>query len=572
MSINLLLFELKIKYNNSMNEDKKEKIELIKKSFELKSLKRYKEAIELLYKALEYDDYSADNVELLSQIGDLYIQLGNYDRALEEFNRALNLNRNHAYSIQKCYDIYIMTKQYKKALRTAQMMTEQSKTPQNYYNYMNALMEAGETQDALAVFNSLDEDIKLDTGVLYLASKLTPEKKQLILEKIVELDYQHQKANLDLASIAYSNGEWEKLIQYCINIDEDCALAQYYLAMVEAHRKNYTKAIELLTRAIILDKDEHDFYFDLAKIYIDICWLDEALLSIKKSINLSLIKNNKKDIDEKYYFAGWILVKLGKFSSALMNLETIEKDSKYYTKAQVLIQVINLKNDNVALAKVKLEELYKKESDNPILLDSLAMIYKELKLYKQALEIYEKAANYFPDSIYYTLEIIDLLIDLKDYDRALSTINDFIEICKNCPSVYNSLARVYYRLKKYDEALASINKYLDLDKNSAEACYFRGLILNDLEKYSDAISSIYDAIKFNPKIAKYYAQMARSYTGIKEYDNALLYIKEAIEIDPAEIGFKKQAFEIAKLIGNDRQIAIFENQLKRSENIIKLKR
>ena len=102
-------------------DNKQEKLELIKKSFELKNLKRYKDAIEVLYKALEYtSDINNDNVELLSQIGDLHILLNNYDRALDEFQRALSLNKNHSHSIQKCYEIYSNTNQYNKALKIAQ--------------------------------------------------------------------------------------------------------------------------------------------------------------------------------------------------------------------------------------------------------------------------------------------------------------------------------------------------------------------------------------------------------------------------------------------------------------------
>ena len=89
----------------------KEKIELIKKSFELKSLKKYKEAIEALYKALEYDDITEDNIELMVQIGELYVLLGNLTRALEEFNKVLNLNKNHKTSKQRCFEIYFDLKQ-----------------------------------------------------------------------------------------------------------------------------------------------------------------------------------------------------------------------------------------------------------------------------------------------------------------------------------------------------------------------------------------------------------------------------------------------------------------------------
>ena len=115
-----------------MEDSKKEKIELIRKSFELKHLKKYKEAIEMLYKALEYDDLAQDNVELLSQIGDLHLLLNNYDRAYDEFQKALSINKNHTYSQKRCFDIYFETDHLNKALKLAQKMCEENKTPENY--------------------------------------------------------------------------------------------------------------------------------------------------------------------------------------------------------------------------------------------------------------------------------------------------------------------------------------------------------------------------------------------------------------------------------------------------------
>ena len=124
-----------------MEEISKEKIELIKQSFEFKHQKKYKEAIEMLYKALEYDSGINDNVELLSQIGDLHILLNNYDRAIDEFQKALSINQSHVYSLQKCYEIYFKTNQLNKALKIAQYMCEINKTSENYYCYIQVLIK-----------------------------------------------------------------------------------------------------------------------------------------------------------------------------------------------------------------------------------------------------------------------------------------------------------------------------------------------------------------------------------------------------------------------------------------------
>ncbi len=555
-----------------MEENKKEKIELIRKSFELKHLKKYKEAIEMLYKALEYDDLAEDNVELLSQIGDLHILLNNYDRAYDEFQKALSINKNHTYSQKRCFDIYYETDHLNKALKLAQKMCEENKTPDNYYNYLKTLIKLEKYSDAMEVFNSLDDAIKLDVDILYLISTISREKKELILKKIIDLDETNLKANLDLAKIEFDRKNYNKAVEYCLNIEEDNPLASYYIGVSEATKHNYNKALEFFTKAIQLDYDEHDFYFDLAKTYIDISWFDEALCALKKSINFSLIKNQLNNLDEKYFLSGWILIKKNEFSKALLNLNSIKQNSKLYPKAQILIQTINLKNMNLAEAKSTLEKYLEQEKENPILLDTLGAVYKELKFYKKAIEIYSKALELYPNSIYYMLELIDLLIDDEDYETALKKIEEFKAKYQKCANIFNSLARIYYRLKDLQKALESLNQCLELDKNTAETYYFKGLVLNDLSRFEEAKSSIYQAIKLNPNVAKYYSQMARSYEGLEEYENAILYTKEAIEIDPNEINFKKQAYNIAIKLGNDSQIKLFQNQLKRSEEILKLKR
>lgn len=554
-------------------KDNQEQIELIKKSYNLKREKKYKEAIEMLYKVLEFDNEAQDNIEILSQLGDLYILIEGYDRALEKFQKILSISPQHEHALQKCFEIYFDTNQLNKALKLSQEMCENNKNSKSYLNYFKTLIALNKKQDAIELFNTLNEEIKLDVDVLYLISTISAEnKKILLLNKILELDLNHTSANLELAKIEFEKGNYDKVIPYCLNIDEDNALAIYFLARIEAHKKNYKEAIEKYLKAIELDNDEHDFYIDLAKSYIDISWLDEALISLKKSINLSISKNDLSNIDEKHFLCGWILIKQNQTSKALLNLNSIKKESALYDKAQLLIQIINIKSSNTTSAVSKLEKIYKKEPNNGILIDTLALCYKELKLYKKAIETYLAGLKIYPDSIYYTLELIDLYIDDKNYKKALELIDEFSKKYQNCPSIYNSLARIFYRLKDLNKALDSINEYLNLDKNNAESYYFKGLILNDLLNYENAKNAIYCAIRINPTIAKYYSQMARSYNGLKEYENALLYAKEAIEIDQNEINYKKQAYEISLSLGNEEQIQNYKKQLERSEKILKLRK
>jgi len=556
-----------------MSDRNTEKFELIKKSFEYKHQQKYKEAIELLYKALEYSDNDDDNVEILSQIGDLHVNLSNPQRALEEFQKALQINPNHNYSKQRCYDIYISLGKITKALDISRNMCELDPTPQNYYFYFNALIKADKIQDAIELFNKLDEVIKLDADVLYLISTISPiEKKKILLERILDIDETHQQANLDLAEIEFNDKNWDKVVRYCLMLNDDNAMGQYYLGCVEAVRKNYSRAIELFIQAIKLDDDVHDFYLDLAKAYIDSSNFKEALESLKLSINYSLLRNDKTSLDEKYFLSGWILIKRNEYSKALLNLNLIDNNSSLYSNAQILIQTINLQKNNLSAAKANLEKYYEREKTNPILLETLARVYKELGFYKKGIEMYSQALNLYPNSLYYALELIDLYIDDKNYDDSMRLINSVKVRYSHCASIYNSLARIYYRLKDLNSALNAISQYLELDKNRAESFYFKGLILNDLNRFEEAKQFIYLAIRLNPTIPKYYSQMARAYDGCGEFDSALKYTKEAIEIDKDNIKYKKQAYEISLKIGDSKKTKIYESMLKRSEEILKSNR
>ena len=57
----------------------------------------------------------------------------------------------------------------------------------------------------------------------------------------------------------------------------------------------------------------------------------------------------------------WILKKQNEDSKAILNLNLIDKKSNLYANAQILIQTINLKNNNLADAKLNLEKYYEKE-------------------------------------------------------------------------------------------------------------------------------------------------------------------------------------------------------------------
>lgn len=559
-----------------MEENTENSVYYIKKSFELKNLKLYKEAIEMLYKALSCDDAGENDLEIIAQIGSLYVHLKNYERAIEQFERVLEIDPTHTHSKHKLCEIYFVLQNYSKALEIAQNLCKDNPTTENYANCFRVLFKLNLYDEIKELYSGLSDEIKDDEEILYIVSQTDPPDKVEILEKIIGLNPNNVQAMLDLGKMYYDMGNFDyakNLFSSVVQIEKNSD-AYYYLGLIFNKTGEHTTAIDYFLNAIRNNKSKvNNYYFELAKAYCDINWLNEAQIALLRS--LSIISANTPyadNIDEHYFLLAWIYSRRKDTKNALLNLNMIGKHSNIYGKSQVLKNLLEYQDGNIIEAKQNLEKLYGENKDNPMIYTALGDIYKELKLYKKSIAIYKEGLRNFPDSFSFLSELVDILIDDKNYDEALYYAKDFIQTYPNCPSAYNSLARIYYRHKEYQKAYDELLKLVRLDKNNAEAFYFMGLILNDLANPEEAIKSLTMALNLNPTKAKYYAQVSRAYNLQENFQDAMLFIKEAIELAPEEIAYKRQAAMIADNLGNTEEVAFYKNLAQSSENVLKIKR
>ena len=83
-------------------------LEYIKQAFDLKSQKCYKQAIEMLYKALELE---SDNTEILFQLGELYFLLNNFQRSMQYLEKVLQNVPEHIESLKLLPELESFKKQ-----------------------------------------------------------------------------------------------------------------------------------------------------------------------------------------------------------------------------------------------------------------------------------------------------------------------------------------------------------------------------------------------------------------------------------------------------------------------------
>lgn len=175
-------------------------LEYIKQAFELKSQNCYKQAIELLYKALEIE---ADNIEILFQLGELYYLLNNSQRGIQFLEKVISKNPNHLDCATLLKKIYIETDDLKNAIEYAQKCFE---VQPNSKNLLAIIELAGQMKDfdkiAELEKEDLDEHCLTTIANFYYINKKTELAKEII-EKIIKENPQNDDARILLGKIYF---------------------------------------------------------------------------------------------------------------------------------------------------------------------------------------------------------------------------------------------------------------------------------------------------------------------------------------------------------------------------------
>ncbi|WP_414623086.1 tetratricopeptide repeat protein [Calothrix sp. CCY 0018] len=126
----------------------------------------------------------------------------------------------------------------------------------------------------------------------------------------------------------------------------------------------------------------------------------------------------------------------------------------------------------------------------------------------------------------------DKLIELKDYQEAITAYDQAININPNYSRAWYHRGIALRQLKKYEKAIASYDQVIKIKPDDYQAWYSRGLVLDELDRNQEAISSFDRAIEIKPDYhqAWYYRGLVFNNSG--KYDDAFQSFDRAVQITP----------------------------------------
>ena len=124
-------------------------------------------------------------------------------------------------------------------------------------------------------------------------------------------------------------------------------------------------------------------------------------------------------------------------------------------------------------------------------IDALQVMYCDLRLlewkFEEAGQFCRKALAINPNSLKGRLRYSELLMQSRNFTAALEQLQRIITIDPLSSLLYTRIGRLFYLMREYDNALSYLNDALDLDSNNHEALALRGAVYSDVGCYSKAI-------------------------------------------------------------------------------------
>jgi tetratricopeptide (TPR) repeat protein len=411
-----------------------------------------------------------NNSLLFNIIGACYAGLGEFNLAIENYEKSININPEYARAhfnlgsvLQDLNSIDLAVKSYKRAIQINPEYAEA-------YNNIGVIFQSLEKHDA--AIKSYEKAIEIQ-----------PDYVEALYSLGVTLQNLHQ------FNAAVKN--FEKVIAIKPNFFE----LHNNLGVLMQKLGYFDKAVEHYKKALAVKPDFSNAFNNLGIVYHELGHYDNSLKSFQKAIALNPI------YVEAHSNLGDMLQDFNRLDAAVkcyVKVLSIEPDD---------VEV----NNNLGVAYQKLNQLteaircYRKVlSIDPDHLEgqyNLGYALQGLNQFNEAIAFYEKAIAIKPDfveahnNLGVSLKELGLARDaINLYEKALDINPEFIEAYLNIGNALMDLGRVDSAIKYYQNAL-------NINPEYAEAHNNLGISLMDLGKVKEAQKSYEQAIAYNPEHA-----------------------------------------------------------------------
>jgi tetratricopeptide (TPR) repeat protein len=338
-----------------------------------------------------------------------YRGIKNYDRAIDEYNKVLNINPLYVKAYQDLAEIYSQKGCYAEALSVINQAQDNiPDSPQLNqllqeccYDFVSSALDKSEElflMDKNAEAISLLKDtlkpcpgfaiVQYMSGYYYFCLK-DYDNAKASLEKVLLIDPQFYYAHKLLSQVYFKEGNLEKELSsaedaFALNSDNASTCNDLGLALM--HQERYAEAITYLKKAVNLEPNNTDYIYSLGSLYRDNKMFNQAISEYSK---LNVLKDDYPNLHNDL---ADIYVNLGNSSQAVLEYQ---KETQHCQQG--------LRNN----------------PDNPVLLNNYAYALNGLGESEKAKTIIDGVIKSYPRYRQPYLTLLRINEKMQDTDSAL---------------------------------------------------------------------------------------------------------------------------------------------------------
>jgi len=296
------------------------------------------------------------------------------------------------------------------------------------------------------------------------------------------------------------------------------------------------------------DSQNHQDYYDLAKVYYSIGDLDNSNIFILKAIegnpnnekyreyqeNLEKLKNSIKSAQKTYEIAD--------LDGAISEYKKLFIDfpgapTPYYNLGMIYLRSNNyseaVDNFNKAIKK----NPYNKEKYNKSILSIAKRLAKtgdeQFKIgeYQEALDLYLESVRYYPAFSAALYRITTVYQKLSQYEDAAEFAEKTLFYDTANYKAMKTLGDIYSRIGKSDKSIEFYYKSISVNPEYYKAYYSLSILLKDSGDIEGAIYNLTQAIIINDKYDKAYTLLGVIYSEKSDFEKSIYNFNKALVID-----------------------------------------
>lgn len=457
----------------------------------------YQDAVEQFTRAI---DLQPDYDKAYLARADAFEKLGMIREAAEDYDRAATFLDKDQEVFYQAGRLYFELAEYEKAIeRLDKSISLKRNYVEPYQVKANVLMAQELYEEALEVAHNA-VTLKENTNNFYIHGTVNEKMGNLEAAEAdfinaISKDHQHVPSLLALADVRLRLGKTDFALQHAnraIQFDNENWQAYVIRSRIYVRKLDYPNAIDDVSKAILLNPDDTDMYFLRGVFYQDFTQHANAVNDFTKVLML------QPDNADALYKRAWSFEQVGNYRDAIKDYEKLVSLSEFDGQAQKLLKEAN----------VRLFELYREGNEPDLVILDPKPREKQLLQYPKESKVVSLKGRIIDESDIKSLKIEGIAYPIVQTEEgweflAALDIENRGDIFIQITDVYDNVSTIRYNIiltevnAPYITILApyaSDNGEIFLDSNNPDI-YVEGRVQDE---------SLIQTIMINGVLASYY--------------------------------------------------------------------